>query len=342
ALRLAEAVPVRVETRSKSDRGYALAAGDRPAPAKARRIGFEGDETVEQAFERIVRGCIAHCIANEACAAEGRDPEGIHQMRVALRRLRSALSVFRSVLPDDQRAWFASEVKWLTGELGPARDRDVFLSDLLRPIEEALPEDPVLSALRTAVSEARDEDYAKVRAAIASRRYAMLVLRAGAWVEARSWRRQDLSEESARLFAPVRDLADELLEKRHRAVRKRGRRFERLSPEDRHKLRIAVKKLRYTCEFFRSLYDAKPVRRYLKQLAALQDDLGHLNDVSTASKLLDGLTDRAGGPEGAGRCAGAGVVVGWHARGLRELEPELVADWDHFARTAVFWSRKPA
>lgn len=342
ALKLAEAVPVRVETRTKSDRGYALAAGDRPAAVKAKRIGFEGDETVEQAFDRIARGCIAHLVANEACAADGRDLEGIHQMRVALRRLRSALSVFRSVLPDDQRAWFTSEARWLTGELGPARDWDVFLSDLLRPVDEALPEDPALSALRTAVSEARDGDYAKVRAAIASRRYAMLLLRAGAWVEARSWRRQDLSEEAARLFSPVRGLADALLEKRHRAVRKRGRRFERLSSEDRHELRIALKKLRYACEFFRSLYDDKPVRRYLKQLVALQDDLGHLNDVSTASKLLDALTRRSGGREGTGRCAGAGMVVGWHARGLHDLEPELVADWNRFARTAVFWSRKPA
>lgn len=334
ALRLAESVPVRLETRSKSDRGYALASGTPPAAAKAAPVEISGGWTVERALEEILRCCIEHLGANEGAALEGA-PEGIHQTRVALRRMRSALTLFRPLLPEDQHAWFVGEVRWLAGELGPVRDWDVFLGELLPPVEEAGIGGPKMAGLRAAAEQARNAGCRRARDALLSRRRAVLALRMGAWIEAREWRRQDVSEAAADLFAPIEDFAGALLDKRHRQALRRGRGFRKLDAEGRHELRIALKKLRYACEFFQSLYQPKPVARFWKQLSALQAALGHLNDVATAVRLLDGVAPDGGGmtPEG------AGIVVGWHGRGVAELEPRIAARWESFAASEPFWAR---
>ena len=102
-----------------------------------------------------MRNCLSHTVLNEAAALKGEDPEGIHQMRVALRRLRSALGLFRDLMPADQYEFLASEVKWLAGELGNARNWDVFLADLLAPVEEALERDKPTEALHRAALASR-------------------------------------------------------------------------------------------------------------------------------------------------------------------------------------------
>lgn len=342
AQRLAREVPVRIETRSKSDRGYLLASGGGPEPVKAERVVLDPDATVEEALEAIMQGCLGHLLANEAPVLERRDPEGIHQMRVALRRLRSALVLFRPVIPDGQGERLGAEVKWLAGELGDARDWDVFLADLLEPVERALPGDPALGALRAAAEKECEAGYRRALAALGDRRCAALLLEAGNWLESRAWRRQDVSEEAVRLFSPIRDLADPLLEKRHRKAVRRGRGFSRLDSAQRHELRIALKKLRYACGFFRSLHEGKALERYMKQLSALQDSLGHLNDVATAARLMGRLAGKGGRRTHGGAAewrVGAGIVVGWHARGLRDLEPELAKSWKRFSGTGGFWSR---
>ena len=133
------------------------------------------------------------------------------------------------------------------------------------------------------------------------------------------------------------ELADGLLAKRHRKARKRGAHFADLAPEQRHQLRIALKKLRYATEFFRSLYGDKKVASYLRRLSALQDDLGHLNDVATAETLMDRL---AGEPTVDGPWhIGGGIVIGWHARGVTQLEPQLIRDWEKFSKASPFWSK---
>jgi inorganic triphosphatase YgiF len=337
ALKLTEVAPVRVETRTKAERGYALVAGEAESSVKAQKLELKLEHTAEQALASIMRNCLSHTVLNEASALKGEDPEGIHQMRVALRRLRSALGLFRDLMPADQYEFLGGEVKWLAGELGNARNWDVFLADLLAPVEEALDRDKPTEALHSAALASRAKGYEQARAAILSPRYTVLLLRLGGWLESRSWRQQPLSEEAAQLFAPVTELADGLLAKRHRKARKRGANFAKLPPEERHQLRIALKKLRYAAEFFRSLYDDKQVARYLKRLSALQDDLGHLNDVATAETLMDKLEGESA-ETGPWRIGG-GIVIGWHARGVTQLEPQLVSDWEKFAKASPFWSK---
>lgn len=346
ALELAKTAPLRVESRTKSARGYALAAGALDEPVKAEKIALSPEVTVEGALCRIVGSCLLHLSTNEAASLKGEDPEGIHQMRVALRRLRSALALFRPLVPEEQYAWLVCEVKWLGGHLGPARDWDVFLTELLAPVHEGFERAnghgaPLLgdiATLEAAARARRDRAYDGAREAILSKRYTELQLRLGVWQEEKGWRAQPVSEQSARLFEPVVQLADELLAKRHKRARKAGQGFAELSVEDRHQLRIALKKLRYAAEFFRSLYDDKPARRYIQQLAAFQDALGHLNDVATATRLLHDLHDD-GSRAGSGERRAAGLVIGWHARGVSDLESHLNAQWEGFAGAKPFWSK---
>ena len=339
ALALAETVPLRVEPRTKASRGFALADNQPPRSFKAQRLTFEPDTTVDSALAAILGGCFHQFCLNEPCVLAGDDPEGVHQARVALRRLRSALGLFRDLLPAADRQWLALETKALANTLGPARDWDVFLAELLAPVKAAFAVHPELYADLTALEAAtlarRHQAYEDVRALLASPGHTRFQLRFGEWLEGRGWRAQPVTRASALLFRPLRETADALLDRRHRKARKVGGDFAELGYADRHQLRIALKKLRYAADFFRSLYDEKPVGRYLHRLSAFQEVLGHLNDVATAARLVPRLER---GSDGAAARA-VGVVIGWHGRGLATIEPELVADWREFRTARVFWSR---
>jgi triphosphatase len=111
ALGLNALATLRLETRSKSVRGYALAAAASPAWHKAEPLALEADATVEQAIQAILRNCLQHWCANEAAALDGSDPEGVHQMRVAIRRLRSAFSLFGRLIDPAARARLSDQAK---------------------------------------------------------------------------------------------------------------------------------------------------------------------------------------------------------------------------------------
>ena len=142
ALELVGQDAVRVETRSKAERGYALASDRTRCAVKAGRLEIDPKVTGDDALAGIIRHCIGHMIANEACVAAGIDPEGVHQMRVALRRLRSALVLFRPFVPAEQYDWLNAEVKWLADSLGEARDWDAYTAALLAPVRSSLPDAP--------------------------------------------------------------------------------------------------------------------------------------------------------------------------------------------------------
>ncbi|MGC2411817.1 MAG: inorganic triphosphatase, partial [Stellaceae bacterium] len=139
ALKLLAAAPVRVEWRSKAERGQLLAAGG-PFAQAVRADPFALDPTLsaEAALQRIGRASLDQIVRNEAAIFAGR-ADGVHQMRVAVRRLRAILSGFRKMLPPEERRWASDELRWLAGALGEARNIDVFESALIHPAREALP-----------------------------------------------------------------------------------------------------------------------------------------------------------------------------------------------------------
>ncbi|WP_193368276.1 CYTH and CHAD domain-containing protein [Pelagibius marinus] len=341
ALSLQDIAPTQIETRSKSARGYALATGRKPTWHRAEALELTARMPVDDALAAILGTCLRHWTANELAALDGGDPEGVHQLRVGLRRFRSALSVFGDLLPPAQLEWLKTEAKWVLNALGPARDWDVFQSDLLTPLEAHRPADPDLEVLRAAARERQAAAYSQVREVLSAPRYTRFLLQLGGWLEDRGWHCAELTaEQDTALNQPLLGLATKLQAKRHRKALKLGKGFKKLPTAERHELRIAVKNLRYTTEFFRDLYPAKRARPYLAALRDLQESLGHLNDVAVAEHLLAELTRSAGRGKAAGRLhQAAGRMIGWYDRALLDFEPDMRRTWKSFAATAPFWEK---
>jgi inorganic triphosphatase YgiF len=346
ALSLQDIGPTRVESRSKSARGYALATGRKPGSQRAKPLDLKGDMRVDDALARTLEGCLQHWTANEPAAFDGSDPEGVHQMRVGLRRFHSALTVFGDLLPEAQREWLKAEAKWALGVLGPVRDWDVFLADLLAPLRNNRPGDADLDALHKEAQARQSAAQDKMRAALATPRYTRFLLQLGGWLEDRGWHCTDLTAgQKVALDQPLLDLANRLLAQRQRKVLKQGKGFKRLPIAARHELRIAVKKLRYTTEFFSGLYPAKRSKSYRAAQRDLQESLGHLNDVAVTEDLLAEITGIGGArkpknTEAAARLQqAAGKVIGWYDRALFDYEPDMRRTWKAFAATDPFWNK---
>ncbi|MBV8133916.1 MAG: CHAD domain-containing protein [Alphaproteobacteria bacterium] len=337
ALQLLDVASLRIEPRSKAERGYRL--GDEgeagPVSVHAAPVGLEPTMTVEAALQEIGRACLAHLLHNEA-AALAKDPEGVHQMRVAVRRIRSAISAFKKLLPAEDRRRVSGELEWLVDILGRARNLDVFATELLLPARAALSHEAAIDDLAAALDKERDAAYEQVERAISSERYAAGMLRLSRWFEARGWR-DGPAKRSALLTSPIRELAPRLLDRRWRDVRKRSKRFRRLTAPQRHKLRIAAKKLRYTMELLGSLFDQDDLQEFMTRLKRLQDDLGYANDVRVAHDILPELC--AGARRGAVARAGARLLE-WHEQALARAERKLSKRLNQLNRAAPFWHER--
>ena len=294
--------------------------------------------TAEEALARIVLGCVDHLRGNEACVLARAHEEGVHQMRVAVRRLRSCLALYKDFIPTDQRVYLSGELRWLIGELGPARDWDVFVGEILGPVMKQMAHENRLEALREAVERLRDDAYRRARDAIGSNRYYGLVMLLGAWAEGRRWREQTLAHQPHGTQIGVVDVAHRLLDDLLSAVRTAGEGFEELDADQRHKVRIQIKKLRYAIEFFFSLYPQRRVRPYLAALKSLQDDLGANNDVEVARKLLKKTVRESSGKEKNALLFASGLVVGWHSHVGDDRERRLGSDWRAFIGRPPFWN----
>ena len=338
AVRLLDGAPLEYQPLSKAERGFALACGERPAGRKAGPPDLNPEGSVEEGLKRILSNCVNHWLANHAAVLDGGDVEGVHQMRVAFRRLRSALTIFKSALPADDRNWLRREAKSLIDGLGSARDWDVFIEDMLQPVMTARPEDDSLKVLQEAANEQRRQAYELARAMLRSPQYLRFVLDLGAWLDGRGWRRQTLAGLNRNLV----DLAEEVLSKRHKESIKLGRKFGELSDEALHRLRISLKKLRYATEFFAALYAEGGTEAYLKSLRRLQDDLGGLNDLAVAEARLADLRTRFEADEPGALQWPCGVVIGWHSHARARIRPRITKDWRDFTHTRPFWQRGPS
>jgi len=337
ALELHETLPVRPSIASKAQRGHALATGAHPVPQRAPRIVLPARATLEDALREVLAACLAQVLANREPARDGSDPEGVHQLRVGLRRTRAALALFGDLLEGEEPRAFKSELRWLAGELGPARDLDVFLAEMLEPLAARFPDDPSLKRLRDAARELRDEAYTRVRAAVESPRASALVLALGGWLTARGWRSNAGVGTRAALAAPAAEGGAALLERRLKKARRLGRGLARRTPEERHRLRIALKKLRYAGEFLGSLYGEAGPERMLGKLSELQDTLGALNDVAMSERLLVAIGDRLGREWAAEHERGAGFVTGWISHEAERRLARLDKQWKALRKLRPFW-----
>jgi len=336
ALALLDVVPLNIETLSKAGRGYALASGEAPEWKKTKLLSLNRQDSVETAMSETIRLCIGHWTDNQAAALDGRDPEGMHQFRVGLRRFRSAVTVFRRLLPKTQAQWLGGEGRWTIQQTGPACDRGVFIHDLLAPVIKARPEDEDLIMLRERAEAERATGYEDAHAPLRSERYNRFMLQLGVWLETRGWQDGLTDAQTAKLSQPIAAFAARLLDERHRRALKLGKGFAKLTTDQRHEVRIALKKLRYTSEFFAGLFPGKQVGPYLGRLRNMQNDLGHLNDVAMAERLLGGMCSRDANPRLA---QVSGLVIGWYARLVRENENASLRDWIAFRDSTIFWRK---
>ncbi|MEM9626773.1 MAG: CHAD domain-containing protein [Pseudomonadota bacterium] len=327
-------LPLRLETRSKSSRAYHHIADEPPPWQRASSTPLSLSTSVDDAMMVIFKSCFDQWLANQAAAMDGRDPEGVHQMRVGIRRLRSALSVFQGLIPASQLEWLRPAARMAIQSLSSTRDWDVFQSDILAPVLVARPHDKPLIALNRKVNTRRLSSYRAMRKGLSGRDYNNAMLSIGEWLERRSWQIGRDAKQEKRANKPIADFASHLLDKRHRKATTRGAGFADLPVAARHDVRILLKKLRYAAEFFAPLFKKKSVKPYLDSLKALQDDLGHLNDLAVAETLLNELTLSTGKRDIGGA---AGMVIGWHERGVASLEPELIQNWQAFTDHPPFW-----
>ncbi len=182
-IELLETAPLRIGTRSKSDRGYGLAFGMAPNATKASLPDITPEHTVDDIIGALLGTCQHQLLANQAVAEGGQDPEGVHQMRVALRRLRTACSLLYRALGSSTLQAFSAEARWLAGLLGAARDWDVFATESLSKPSAAIKSEVDFNGLRLAAEPHRLAAYAALRDALGTRRYNRFQLSMRHWIE---------------------------------------------------------------------------------------------------------------------------------------------------------------
>ena len=293
-------------------------------------IELSNNMTAHQAFNVIARSTLRHFSSN-AEAVRKLDGEAIHQMRVGLRRMRAAISLFGAILPASSTGKVKTELKWLSGELAPAREIDVFVKQRIQPLRNASEPKRGIRAIEKRFFARHRQAFLRARDALETPRYRKLLIDVLEWLEMRQPNADGTSA------TPVEKFAGEAMHRRIRKARKRGRRLADLSAVERHKLRIKIKKIRYAVDFFRNLYPAKAqagLERLSSQLKKIQDALGALNDFIAHREIAVDAALHA--PRGNRRAGAFGLLLGQEkeasktllkatSKAMRDLRPRSVA-----------------
>ena len=271
--------------RSKGERGYQLATQRPPTAVKASAKGFVEDITAKATTADALRTVVAHGLAvltaNIELMLRDDDPEYVHQARVALRRVRSAVRLFDRERRDMPQS-LAGELRWFARTLGEARDWDVIADETLPSLAEGIGADAVKALVAKAAGR-RQQARADIRKAARSARFAALVLNGERWclTPARA---------GAELLA---DAAQPALQSASKKLLKAARFFSALTAPRRHEVRILAKRLRYALDLFAMALPKQATTRYIDALSELQDVLGLLNDASVAKAVLPQLSRSA-------------------------------------------------
>ncbi len=333
---IGEIVPTSLTLTSKSERGYDLLGDATGHAARAQDIALRADAGTADAIRTIGRSILRHIIAN-APAVRAQDPEGVHQMRVGLRRLRAAISLFGPLLRGAQTRRIKRELAWLTEQLAPARDLDVYLKSTLAPVRRATPGKRELQPLTHALATKRAAAFKRARNAVDSERYRVLVFDTLKWLETGAWAKR------ARAAGKIKRVAVAILMRRASKALKKARKLHKLDATHRHKLRIAIKKLRYGSDFFGGLFAGHQAKArlagYQRDLKALQDCLGALNDIAVHRKIATGIAADGGR---SGRRASTHSRPDWCPAASRvrssRCSPRRLTPRASSAHARLFWS----
>jgi triphosphatase len=274
ARHLSDHVPVRLGVLTKAERGFMLLSGSLGRLAKPGSIHLTADMSVAEAFEIVVHACLRHYRLNEPLVIARRSPDALHQARVAMRRLRSAFTLFRPAVEDVEYQHIRHEFRWFTAQLGDARNLDVYLE---RDLDDAE---------REKISRKREHAYEEVVEAMNSHKFRRLLIDLVGWVALGAWHNGKIASRSVENFATHR--LDRLWDSVTRDTD-----IARMDEDRRHRVRIQGKKLRYAVEFLQGLYPHARAteKRFASAIEELQDSLGKLNDMATARTIADVATN---------------------------------------------------
>ncbi len=331
--------PVRFSAANKAALGYELARTGRldtaVAPVSAGTVALDGDATVETVARDILRDCLGQVAHNLVVVADSTAIEGPHQLRVGLRRLRTAFSLFDPILGGSAMSGLGDAARRIGQDVGALRDADVLLDEVVADAVGNGLDAAARDALAAALDARRDAIRTRVRTSLAGPETTGFLFDLAAFIEARGWLAPTDYGQSARLATPIAEAAPAMLRKRHRRVMKMGRRIRELDAEGLHDLRKQLKKLRYAVDMLGALYGKDAVAPYLRSLKGLQDAFGSMNDAAMARHEL------AGPDAPARRDPDAQRAVGWvlGALAAREVRdrPDLFDRWDRLAGAKPFW-----
>jgi len=345
ALALAQTVNLAVPPQS-----LAAQALDLAGRSQARRsLGpplLSPELTVESGFAAVVShlaGVILHYAP--LIAAHG-GPEPVHQMRVALRRLRSAILLFRRAVECPALEDVNQRLKALGQKLGGPRDWDVFTQGTGARIGAAFTEDAAVTALLAAAERRRLQGYAALTAYLAAPGFSQLGIALCGLATERPWRVRTPAAPLEGIDAEPapEDRAGELQQTllRHYAAKALDRRLTRLIAPgadlsalrlaELHDIRLHAKRLRYACEFFSPLFPGGQTRRFLRRMQALQERLGRINDGVVAQALMAELAQRS-----SARRYAMGVVRGYIAAQTGGGRRKIERSWQRLLRQEPFW-----
>lgn len=300
-----------------------------PEPVYARAPLLDGLVPIEEAFSVILFECLTHAAANVPAVLESHNSDGLHQFRVGLRRMRSALSVFGKALPE-MRA-LNDRAKAVSTAVGPARDLDVFLSELFEPAIEHLGHQGGFEILRMRAKRSRERAWLAAIDEISSPNFLAFQDDIAAVASAKLWKGDGKQ--------PLSIVAPQVMDNLFRRAIKRGKHLKHKAPPERHRLRISLKKLRYTSEFFAPIYKAKAFDRFLEPVKELQDRLGHLNDVAHVRGTLGRLMMEETGEASlqAELSHASGLIIGWHQARAHHVLQKTHTRWKAFKKAEAFW-----
>lgn len=326
--------PIRLENISKAERGYILYTGQKNPPVKALPVVLKADMDLVTAFILIAQNCLDQLTRNEHGLLAGSDIEYLHQMRVALRRLRSAFDAFSTVIVN--KVPIVHELKWLTRQLNPARNWDVFVTEQISPIHHVFVKHAGIATLIKICETLRKKHNKAARNSIRSKRYTELILKLNLWLDEMleySTRSHSLKNTAKKIA--LSEFTRSLLTNHHQQILAVGKEIEKLDATSLHALRINIKKQRYAIEFFQTLYSPEKVKKYIHSLSELQDILGVINDSTNTQKLLEEIpTSRT---KTLISREAIGIIVGWHRLHLEQKKAELKRTLLLFHDTSLFW-----
>jgi len=236
-----------------------------------------------EAIQRIFVFLLSCMRRNEVGILDDLDSEFLHDLRVAVRRTRSALSLLKGVLTADVTDRFKEDFRYIGQITGPVRDLDTYLLNE-KKYKESVPQrlQQGLTYFFEALADRRKEAQQELIKSLRSMRYQQILT---------DWSQllvqEDMPPAGKKGAIPIGILAGKIIHKRLRRILKDGANIHQGTPDSElHKLRLQCKKLRYCLEFFATLYEPQHMKQFIKQLKMLQNNLGDFNDLSVQQKML--------------------------------------------------------